>query len=828
MTTADWIVSALCVAVAVWVIWYFFLAPVAGQKRGRRAPSPRASASDSAPRTTIRIPVNGMTCAACQATVQRTLQHKPGVVDVSVHLLTKDASITYDPAVVSPQQLVHTIRDAGYQAELPDIAQTVADEEATQEQVNEVAYRDLSRKAIISIVAGAIAMILSMPLMVRGIHDTNSPVVDPLMHWVMQSLTPGLRAVAPWLYTIPGDILTYTLLAMTMAIMGWAGRHFYVNAWRNVRHHQANMDTLIAVGTGAAFLYSLVATLAPNFFVSRGVAPDVYYEAVIIIIALILTGTMLQAHATRQTSTALRTLLALQPKTARIHRDGQDVDIPIAQVIRNDEVVVRPGERIPVDGIITNGTSATDESMLTGESMPVEKRPGDRVIGGTINGTGAFRYRATTLGATSVLAQIVTLMRDAQNARVPMQRLADRVSAIFVPTVIIIAILTFATWVVAASATPAVHAFAAAVAVLIIACPCAMGLAVPTAVMVATGKGAEYGILIKGGDALERASTITTVVLDKTGTITEGKPVVTDIVTIQGSPHTANTILTLAASLETASEHPLATALTRSATERHLTLTPPETFEAIPGRGTIGTVHTQPVLVGNAEFLCDHAIDPSPLLTTAEQFATDGKTPIYIAIDHTLAGLIAVADPIKPTTRAAITHLHQMGLDIIMLTGDTPSTANAIARTAGVSKVIAGVLPAEKVTAIKKLQHTGAIVAMVGDGINDAPALAQADIGIAIGTGTDIAIQASDITLILGDLRGVASTIALSKQTVRTMRQNLFWAFLYNSIGIPIAAGVLYPKFGVLLSPIIASAAMALSSVSVVLNSLTLRHTRLA
>ncbi|HEY9422552.1 MAG TPA: heavy metal translocating P-type ATPase, partial [Thermoanaerobaculia bacterium] len=480
----------------------------------------------------VDIPVQGMTCAACQASVQKALQRQPGVLDASVNLMMKNAAVTYDPGVTRPESLVEAIRDTGYEAAMPPADQTAFEEQEARDKAQEEEFRSLRRKSLVSLLVGVIAMIVSMPLMVSGAHGAGAhhgPVADPFMRWAMESMTPALRSAMPWLYEIDPRVLSYGLLFLTLGVMAWAGRHFYVRAWSGFRHHSADMNTLVAVGTGAAFLYSVLATVAPGFFLSRGVAPDVYYEAVVVIIALILTGNALEARAKSRTSAALRSLVALQPKTARVLRGDQEVDVPVEQVQGGDTVAVRPGERVPVDGEVLSGASAVDESMLTGESMPVEKKAGDRVIGGTINRTGAFRYRATTLGADSVLAQIVRLMRDAQGSRAPIQKLADRISGVFVPVVISLAIATFVVWFVAADAAPGVRAFAAAVAVLIIACPCAMGLAVPTAVMVSTGKGAEYGVLIKGGEALQRAGDLTTVVLDKTGTVTEGRPTVTEL-----------------------------------------------------------------------------------------------------------------------------------------------------------------------------------------------------------------------------------------------------------------------------------------------------------
>ncbi|MFN2565900.1 MAG: heavy metal translocating P-type ATPase [Gemmatimonadaceae bacterium] len=796
----------------------------------------------------VRIPVSGMTCAACQARVQKALAKEPGVLDASVNLMMESAAVTYDPAVATPERLVEAIRRTGYGAALPGAEQTAFEEQESRDRAHDVEFTQLRRKAISSGIAGLVAMLLSMPLMAAGEHAAHGPVADPFMRWAMQSLTPALRGTAPWLYAIPTWILAYGLLVVTLGVMAWAGRDFFARAWAAFRHHSADMNTLVAVGTGAAFLYSVAATVAPGFFLSRGVAPAVYYEAVIIIIALILTGNMFEARAKRRTAAALRALVNLQPKTARVVRDGREIDVGVEEVAKGETVVVRPGERIPVDGEVLSGQSAVDESMLTGEWLPVQKVVGDRVIGGTINRTGAFRYRATNLGADSVLAQIVRLMRDAQSSRAPIQRLADGISGIFVPMVISIAITTFVVWFVAADTAPAVRAFAAAVAVLIIACPCAMGLAVPTAVMVSTGKGAELGILIKGGEALQRAGDVDTVVLDKTGTVTEGRPTVTEVVLHEARVPAGSALgggrpgmlaggtdappetrlLRLVASLETASEHPVADAIVRHAKDRGLALVAPEAFESMTGRGVTGVVDGVTLAVGNDALMADYALDVSPLRPAAERLARAGKTPMYAAADGALIGLLAVADPVKDTSREAIARLHRMGLEVVMLTGDNQRTASAIASEAGIDRVVAGVLPDGKVAEIRRLQAAGKVVAMVGDGINDAPALAQADVGMAIGTGTDIAAEAGDVVLMRGDLRSAAQAIALSRRTMRTMKQNLFWAFIYNVIGIPIAAGALYPAFGLLLSPILASAAMAFSSVSVVTNSLRLRRVRIA
>jgi len=795
-------------------------------------PAPAAAEASAPPRESrkVTIPVSGMTCAACQAGVQRALQRTPGVVDASVNLMMASAAVTYDPAAVSPEALVERIRDTGYGAELPRPERTAFAEQEERDRTQDEEYRTLRRKALVSGALGAVAMLVSMPLMVAGAHQVHGgPVADPFMRWAMESMSPALARIVPWLYAIEPAVLSWSLLVLTAGVMAWAGRHFYVRAWTALRHRTSDMNTLIAVGTGSAFLYSVVATVAPGFFVRHGVAPDVYYEAVVLIIALILTGNALEARAKSRTANALRALVSLQPKTARVLRAEQEMDVPVEDVRHGDVVIVRPGERVPVDGTVLSGASAVDESMLTGESIPVEKGPGARVIGGTINRTGAFRFTATTLGEDSMLARIVQLLREAQGSRAPIQRLADRISAVFVPVVIALALVTFGIWLVAGTGPSAVvQAFAAAVAVLIIACPCAMGLAVPTAVMVATGKGAELGVLIKGGEALQRAGDVTHVVLDKTGTVTEGRPAVTDIVLAPGTPWTEDGLLRLAASLEASSEHPLADAIVRHAKERGLALSAPEGFQSMTGRGAIGVVEGTGLAVGNAALMADYAVPIEPLRETADRLSGDGKTPMYIAFDGALAGLLAVADPIKPTSRAAIDRMRSMGLHLVLLTGDNPRTAEAIARQAGIERVVAGVLPEGKVEEIRRLQSEGAVVAMVGDGINDAPALAQADLGLAIGTGTDIAVEASDVTLMRSDLTGVAAAITLSRRTMRTMKQNLFWAFIYNVIGIPVAAGALYPAFGLLLSPILASAAMAFSSVSVVTNSLRLRRARIA
>jgi Cu+-exporting ATPase len=723
---------------------------------------------------TTDLNVSGMTCAACQANVQRALTRQPGVAEASVNLMTGQARIIFDPSVVQPAQLVGAVEAIGYGADLPAReASAVAAQEA-RDAVQAEEARTLARKALVSGALGAAAM---------------------LWH-------------QPWL-----------LLAMTLFVMIWAGRSFYVTGVRALWHRVPDMNSLVALGTGAAFLYSVVATVWPSFFTRAGIAADVYYEAVIVIIAFVLGGRALEARAKRMTASALRALVSLQPTTATIV-DGQgEREIPIDTVRRGDVLLVRPGEHVPVDGDVVSGTTSVDESMLTGESMPVARAVGDRVTGGTINRSGAVQVRATAVGPDSTLARIVRLMRDAQASRAPIQQLADRVSAVFVPVVMAISAITLVTWLAIGGTAAIVPAFAAAVAVLIIACPCAMGLAVPTAVMVATGRGSELGVLIKGGEALQRAGEVTTVVLDKTGTVTEGRPTVTAIVPLASRDE--RDLLTEVAAVERLSEHPLADAIVTAARERGLIVPDASDFRSEPGQGVSAIVEGRLVAVGTTAWMRTHGVNVEPLLAAAERLAHEGNTVVFAS-----GGLIAVADPIRASSREAVGALRDLGLEVVMLTGDRRATAETVARQAGIDHVIAEVLPEGKVAAIAGLQRQGKVVAMVGDGVNDAPALAQADVGVAVGGGTDVALDAADIALMRGDLRSLPSAVRLSRRTMRTMKQNLFWAFVYNVIGIPIAAGVLYPAAGILLSPVFASAAMAFSSVSVVGNSLRLRRAR--
>ena len=796
---------------------------------GHAAAAPGAAGGGS---ERITLPVGGMTCAACSAAVQRALTKQAGVQEASVNLMLKNATVVFDPRAVSAQGLVETVRKTGYEAHLPLAHEDAFAEQARRDEAMDAEFHDLKRKAIFAATAGAFAMVASMPLMTGMVHDGHHAVsADPFMRWVMDVLAPPLRALWPSLFAVDPRVLSFALLAITVVVMAWAGRHFYTRAWAALRHGTANMNTLVAVGTLAAFGYSATATAAPDLFLRHGVAPDVYYEAVIFIIALVLAGNTMEARAKRRTAAALRGLASLQPRTARVVAEDGERDVPIEDVRGGDEILVRPGERVPVDGDVVDGASAVDESMLTGEPMPVRKGPGDRVVGGSLNTTGAFRLKATTLGADSVLAHIMRLMRDAQATRAPIQQLADRISAVFVPAVVGLAILTWLVWTLAGGEGAMARAFAAAVAVLIIACPCAMGLAVPTAIMVATGRGASMGLLVKGGEALQRAGEVTTVVFDKTGTLTEGRPRVVSVHALPSGPASADeqerAILALAAAVERRSEHPLAAAIAAAAAERGLVVSEVSQFESVTGRGARGVVNGPLVRVGNEAFLVEAGLDTAPWRALAASLAAQARTVVFVSADAAVLGVIAVADPVKPHAREAVSRLTAMGLDVVMLTGDQEATARAVAGEAGVPRVVAGVLPAGKVDEISRLQAAGGVVAMVGDGINDAPALARANVGIALGTGTDVAVDASDLTLMRGDVRGVADAIALSRRTMRTMKQNLFWAFVYNVVGIPVAAGALYPAFGILLSPVLASAAMAFSSVSVVTNSLRLRHTAL-
>lgn len=733
------------------------------------------------------LDITGMTCAACSARVERALKQAPGVTDAHVNLMTAQATVGFDPGATSLAQLAAVVRETGYGAELPRVDRTVEEEVDQQDVARAAELTEVRRKAFWSIGAGVIAMLASMIL--------------------------------------SGSALRWTLFAISTPVVLWGGHHFYTRAWAAFRHHSAEMNTLIAVGTGAAFLFSLTTTLAPGWFISHGLPPDVYFEAVVWIIALVLLGNYFEARAKGRTSGAIRRLMGLRPDTARVRREGQDRDIPLSQVVVGDEILVRPGERIPVDGIVLEGTTAVDESMLTGEPLPVSRAPGDAVIGATVNGNGAIRMRANRIGRDTVLSRIVALVRAAQGSRAPVQQVADKVSAVFVPVVISIALVAFVVWFDLGPEPRALNALVAAVTVLIIACPCAMGLAVPTAVMVGTGRGAELGVLIKGGAALQRAGQTQVVVLDKTGTITEGKPTVIEVVAGErGTGNGAQSILQLAASLERLSEHPIADAVVRAARDQSVALLETTSFGAVPGHGVTGSVAGRRIAVGNLRLMESLRVPiPPDLAARADQLEEGGATVAWVTEGDQVIGIIAVADPIRPTSAEAIASLKQMGLEVVMLTGDRKAPAERVGRAVGVDRVVAEVLPDSKLAEVRKLQAGGRVVAMAGDGLNDAPALAQADVGIAMGTGTDVAMEAGQITLMRGDLLGVRDAIALSRRTMAVIRQNLFWAFIYNVVGIPIAAGALYPFFGLRLSPAIGAAAMAFSSVSVVSNSLRLR-----
>jgi Cu+-exporting ATPase len=741
------------------------------------------------PNESCTIPVTGMTCAACSGRVQRTLERTEGVASANVNLMTGAATVAYDPEVTSPARLVEAIHASGYGAELPGPEESGESLLDAQDAARAEEVRELRGKLALSASAGILAMALGM----------------------LQLGSDGL--------------VRYALLGLTLPVVGWAGRHFYVRAWSALRHHGADMNTLIAVGTGAAFLYSVAVTLFAPWFAGHGIEPLVYYETVVWIIALVLLGNLLEARAKGQTSGAIRRLIGLRPATARLVREGREEEVPLAALRQGDEVVVRPGETVPADGVILDGTSNVDESMLTGEPIPVPKKVGDQVIGATLNRNGAFRFRVEGVGSDTVLSRIIRLVQQAQGSKAPIQRLADRISAVFVPVVLSIAVATFVVWFDLGPAPAYLHGLVSAVTVLIIACPCAMGLAVPTAVMVATGRGAELGVLIKGGEPLERSHALDTVVFDKTGTITEGRPAVHSVERPIGGPAADDSeLLALAAAVERLSEHPLAEAVAAEAARRGLPERPVTGFESRTGQGVVGWVGGRRVAVGNLALMREIGVDPGPLAGRADAIAAAGQSPMYVAVDEAPAGLIAVADPVKPTSAEAVARLTRLGLETVMLTGDNPRTAASVARSVGIPRVVAEVPPDRKLDEIRRLQEEGRVVAMVGDGLNDAPALARADVGIAMGTGTDVAVEAGAVTLMRGDPLGVVTAIDLARGAMRVIRQNLFWAFIYNVIGIPVAAGVLYPAFGLRLTPAMAAAAMAVSSVSVVSNSLRLRR----
>jgi P-type Cu+ transporter len=749
----------------------------------------------------LDLPVTGMTCAACARHVENALAKTPGVVSANVNVALHRATVVIDPAAVEPQALAQAVENAGYGLVLPQPRRVATEGRAAAAEEDDPESRARAEESVEARRRFAVAVVFGLPV-----------VAIAMAHGALE---------------FPGKNVAQLLL--TLPVMLYSGRGFFARAWAAAHHGTSDMNTLIALGTGAAFLYSTVATLAPRWVSAwaggAGHAhPPVYFEAAAAIIALVLLGRMLETTARGKTSAAIRKLARLQARSARVLRDGAEVELPLAEVRVGDGVAVRPGERIPLDGEVVEGVSHVDESMLTGESVPVRKEPGDPVVGATLNRTGAFVFRVTRIGADTVLQQIIRMVQEAQGSRAPIQRLADRVSSVFVPIVLVVAASTFLAWLVAAPAEARLTlALVNAVSVLIIACPCAMGLATPTAILVGTGRGAESGILFKGGEALEGARDIRVVILDKTGTLTLGAPAVTEVVASEGT--TEDELLRLAAAAESVSEHPLAEAITGEAKRRGVPVWRPERFEARPGRGIAAEVEGKAVRIGTARFLEEEGIvAPTALIEEAARLAGRARTPILVAADGKAVGLLGVSDPIRPGAREAVAELKRLGLEVVMLTGDSAATAQAVAREVGIDRVVAEVLPDRKVEEVTRLQGEGKRVAMVGDGINDAPALAHADLGIAIGTGTDVAIAASDVTLVRADLDGVPSAIRLARATIRVIRQNLFWAFAYNTLGIPLAAGLLYPWTGWLLSPVFASAAMALSSISVVTNSLRLRR----
>ena len=859
--------------------------------------APAAGPVDAAPagggRRRVTFPVTGMSCAACASRIQRQLRATPGVREASVNFGTTKATVELDGA--RPRDVMQAVREAGYDVGTDTLTVAVADlrsaldtsrlehairevrgvlaavanpaaesvrvtyvpgfldprdlEEAVaaagyvlavpvaesdpverERLVREREVRDLTRKLVLAALVAVGAMVASMPLMAAA-----SVGPADLLARVLMPLDGALRRALPWLYAADPQSLKLALFVATVPVMAWSGRGFYVSAWRGFQHRSADMNTLIGVGTAAAMLYSTVATFAPGVFTGAGLPADVYYEAVSAIIALILLGRLLESRAKGRTSEAMRRLLGLAPRTARALRDGAEVEIAAAAVVVGDIVLVRPGEKIPVDGVVRGGRTAVDESMLTGEPVPVAKGPGDEVVGATLNTTGAITVEATRVGRDTALAQIVRLVEAAQGSRAPVQGLADRIAGVFVPLVIAVAIAAFVVWFDVGPSPAFVYATVVLVSVLIIACPCAMGLATPTAIMVGTGRGAEQGVLAKGGSALEAASAIDVMVLDKTGTVTEGRPAVTDVLVAlevvdrmaAGTPADGEAaVLQLAAAVERLSEHPLAAAIVGAAAERGLVLPEATGFRAHEGRGATATIGGHAVAVGSATFLIDLGVDVGPFTDAVDGLAAQARTPVLVAVDGVPAGLIGLADPIKASAVAAVRAFKAMGLEVVMVTGDIRKVAIAVAGEVGIDEVESGMLPAGKVAVVKRLQAAGKRVAMVGDGINDAPALATADVGLAIGTGTDVAVEAADIALMSGDLTTAVTALELARRTMRTIRQNLFWAFAYNVVGIPIAAGLLYPLAGVLLSPVFASAAMAFSSVFVVTNSLRLRRFR--
>ncbi len=740
----------------------------------------------------LTLKLRGMSCASCASSIEQAIQSVPGVIECNVNFGMEQATIQYDAKQTNLETIQSAVDEAGYQAlPLQEMAGQDDEEAADRQSESQTLQRKLWTAGIISIllVVGAI------PAM-TGLH---------------------LPFIPAWLHNY------WLQLVLTSPVQFWCGKSFYVGAWKSLKRRVATMDTLIALGTSAAYFYSVFVTFFPGFFTAQGLTPSVYYEVAASVVALILLGKTLENRAKGETSEAIRKLMGLQAKTARIIRNGEELEVPIAQVEIGDIVQVRPGEQIPVDGEVIEGSSTVDEGMVTGESLPVKKQLGAEVIGATINKTGSFKFRATRVGKDTFLAQIVKMVQDAQGSKAPIQKLADGVTGWFVPAVIAVALATFLIWF---NATGNITlATVTMVEVLIIACPCALGLATPTAVMVGTGKGAENGILIKGAESLELAHKIEIIVLDKTGTLTVGKPTVTDFVTVKGTANSNELkLLQLAASVERNSEHPVGEAVVGYAHSQEVSLTDVKDFEAIAGSGVRGVVGGKPIALGTLRWMQELGCDTAYLELRARALEGESKTVVWMACEGKIEAILGIADALKPSSAQAVKALQKLGLEVVMLTGDNRSTAESIARSVGITRIFAEVRPDQKAAQILALQGEGKIVAMVGDGINDAPALAASDVGIAIGTGTDVAIAASDITLISGDLQGIVTAIQLSRATMRNIRENLFFAFIYNIAGIPIAAGILYPIFGWLLNPIIAGGAMAFSSVSVLTNALRLRN----
>ncbi len=726
--------------------------------------------------------IKGMHCASCVNVLERSLKKVNGVEDANVNLATEKATVTFNPQIVNEKKLASTVASVGYEMVLED--RNMHHDHMKEEK--KVELRILKKKVILSLFLGSL---------------------------IIWGSFPGLSKTAP---LILQNFFIQFLLAIPVQF--WAGLEFYKAAIPALRHRNANMDTLVALGTSVAFIYSSVVIFFPRLFNSIGVVAMPYFDISTIIIGLILLGRYLEAKAKAGTSEAIKKLMGLSPKTARVIRNGKEIDISIEEVLIGDIIRVRPGEKIPVDGTVTEGNSSVDESMITGESIPVEKIKGNVVIGATVNKSGTFLYKATKVGSATMLSQIIKLVQDAQGSKAPIQRIADLISSYFVPIVIMLSLLTFVIWY--DFGPGLIFSLLSMVSVLIIACPCAMGLATPTAVMVGTGKGAQNGILIKEAKSLEIAHKINTVVFDKTGTLTNGKPLVTDVI----SKDKNQKLLQLAASLEKVSEHPLAFAILQKAQEEQLNLDKVDQFHAVSGFGVEGIINKERVFFGNRKLMEKEKINIESLENNINNLENQGKTVMILSINKSAQGLIAVSDTIKDSAKEGVSNLLKMGIEVVMITGDNKKTAQAIAKTLGIKRVLAEVLPQDKEAEIKKIQAEGKVVAMVGDGINDAPALATSDIGIAMGSGTDVAIESSDITLINKDLRSVSWAINLSKKTMTTIKLNLFWAFGYNIILIPVAMGVLYPFLHVLLNPIFASAAMALSSISVVSNSLSLKR----